>query len=554
MPDLRPLEDPRCRPAPGSKAAGLARASRLGLPVLDGWVVPAEALRPIRRIGVDALAAAGAATAQLAVSACSLDPEFMRSVRGVVARFPHGAIVRSSSPLDADPSFSGAFATYHEVGVDELETAIVGCVASTLTRDAVARCEASGIAAADIELEVLVQPWEPFDVGGTSTATADGSVRVVAAAGGPAALAGGLRSGTVSVLDPAGPARGGSALAGAARLARAVVASLGADQIEWGSRGGDIVLLQVRRTLEPATAQPVPVDADLGNIDPFVERVARLAVRFPGPIGDGLVLPWAVALDRIPEAPALEVRDTSIALDEVERAAAELTSQAWDVPAAEAVARWQAMAAQARSGEPGAVTEAGERLHAPDLAVAVRALGLWRGIGERLAADGVLAHPAQVWRLSPERLRAGARGAVRVLPVALGPDRWEMFVAAVAAAVGDVATGTAVAPGVGAGLVHRLVAGAGRPGPRAVLVAHRPVPQIAPLLWGCAGLVTVDGSDGAHLFEVARSLGVPAVTSPGFGGRGAPPSGALVAIDGRAGSIAVLNETLGAGDRLEIGA
>jgi phosphohistidine swiveling domain-containing protein len=75
-----------------------------------------------------------------------------------------------------------------------------------------------------------------------------------------------------------------------------------------------------------------------------------------------------------------------------------------------------------------------------------------------------------------------------------------------------------------------------------MLVAARPLPQIAPLLWGCAGLVTVEGSVGAHLFEVARSLGVPVVTSPDFADGGIPPSGAFAAIDGAAGSIAVLDE------------
>jgi phosphoenolpyruvate-protein kinase (PTS system EI component) len=66
------------------------------------------------------------------------------------------------------------------------------------------------------------------------------------------------------------------------------------------------------------------------------------------------------------------------------------------------------------------------------------------------------------------------------------------------------------------------------------------VPQIAPLLWGCAGLVTTEGSEGAHLFDVARSLGVPAVTSL-QGEPGAFAPGSLVAVDGDRGAIAVLD-------------
>jgi phosphoenolpyruvate-protein kinase (PTS system EI component) len=73
-----------------------------------------------------------------------------------------------------------------------------------------------------------------------------------------------------------------------------------------------------------------------------------------------------------------------------------------------------------------------------------------------------------------------------------------------------------------------------------VLIATRPVPQIAPLLWGCAGLVTNEGSEGAHLFEVARSLGVPAVTSLRPSLPGAPAPGRLMAVDGDRGTVAIL--------------
>jgi len=183
-----------------------------------------------------------------------------------------------------------------------------------------------------------------------------------------------------------------------------------------------------------------------------------------------------------------------------------------------------------------------------------RLLGLMYGIGDRLAAIGWLAHPSQLWRVPLDHLRAIEAAPEGSALVPLGPDRWEPFAVAVIAARGVPAHGEPVAPGIGAGPIHRLQAGAGRPGPRAVLVAPRPVPQIAPLLWGCAGLVTVGGSDGAHLFEVARSLGVPAVTSPDFADRGIPPTGAFAAVDGTVGSIAVLDELeppgAGSGSRL----
>ena len=45
-----------------------------------------------------------------------------------------------------------------------------------------------------------------------------------------------------------------------------------------------------------------------------------------------------------------------------------------------------------------------------------------------------------------------------------------------------------------------------------MLVAPRPLPHLAPLLWDAAAVVTTGGGPGAHLFESARALGIPAVS------------------------------------------
>jgi phosphohistidine swiveling domain-containing protein len=76
--------------------------------------------------------------------------------------------------------------------------------------------------------------------------------------------------------------------------------------------------------------------------------------------------------------------------------------------------------------------------------------------------------------------------------------------------------------------------------PREVLAIAEPVPQVAALLWNAAGVVTSGGSVGAHLFEVARSLGVPAVVGADL----AADDGCLAAVDGDAGVVWVL-ETSG---------
>lgn len=47
--------------------------------------------------------------------------------------------------------------------------------------------------------------------------------------------------------------------------------------------------------------------------------------------------------------------------------------------------------------------------------------------------------------------------------------------------------------------------------PRDVVVGVHPVPGLAALLFDAAALVTTGGGPAAHLFESARSLGIPAL-------------------------------------------
>ena len=46
----------------------------------------------------------------------------------------------------------------------------------------------------------------------------------------------------------------------------------------------------------------------------------------------------------------------------------------------------------------------------------------------------------------------------------------------------------------------------------AILLVDRPLPALAPLLFGARGVISRSGAAGSHLAEVARSLGVPMVT------------------------------------------
>ena len=67
--------------------------------------------------------------------------------------------------------------------------------------------------------------------------------------------------------------------------------------------------------------------------------------------------------------------------------------------------------------------------------------------------------------------------------------------------------------GIGAGRLVWLDSSkqTGHVRPRDIIVTQYPLQNISPLLWDAAGIITIGGAPTAHLFEVARSLTVPAV-------------------------------------------
>ncbi len=110
--------------------------------------------------------------------------------------------------------------------------------------------------------------------------------------------------------------------------------------------------------------------------------------------------------------------------------------------------------------------------------------------------------------------------------------------------------GSPAAAGWGAGRIH-LVRDAGdaeHVEPRQILAVLYPLNNLAPLLWDAAGLVTIGGSPGAHLFEVAASLGLPAVCGVDLADATGPSLDALRAshswvgaVDGTGGSVTILD-------------
>jgi hypothetical protein len=273
----------------------------------------------------------------------------------------------------------------------------------------------------------------------------------------------------------------------------------------------------------------------LGLGSPRAIRIAQLVRRAPGPLGEALVLPWAVAAPDLaialhatdgmaapqasgePSSPARPSRarppDVAALLREATELAARLTAEAWSAPAAEAQARARASLRELRGDEPGRALARFATLRPPDpaeVAALARAIGRLR---EALVAAGIASDEALAWHVDPATVdarpeRGDGTGLQRV-----GIDRWEAFAAAVAMATAPAERGVPAAGGVGAGRLAWV------PDPRAahvfrprdVLVTPRPLPHLAPLLWDAAAAVTVGGGPGAHLFESARALGIPAV-------------------------------------------
>ena len=550
-PALVSLDEPLARDPRrvGSKAAGLAQARAAGLPALPGAVVPVECARAAIDQGVKALDAGGSGAARLAVMAVDPDAAVLAALRVAADEFAGPSIVRSSSPVESGGAWSGAFSTFEDVTVDQLSTALRGVWASMFTVQALERFEATGVDPRDAGMAVLVQPQVRPSCGGVATVRDDGTVDVVATDRRLAELVAGWETGVhatvgadgsvgaVETVEPFGP----EAFTAAAELARAVRALLGDDGIEWAMVDGEVVLLQSSKS---APSNPVSrrdrAAREPGIEDPVALQIAVGAAAFPGSLGEALVLPWWTAADALIVRPAtgpstqpIEDLDAAVAL------AAALTDEAWTDQGGAATAReaLRNLRAQHRTA-----VAAFDRLRPVSAAVGQRLVELLEGVAAAAVARGLTRTPDAVWRHAPERVRAWFEGTASAPTPAFGPDIWEPFVYATLMAAKRATPGIAAAPGIGAGRVtvvgdpHAPPAAPGR----AVVVAPFPVPALAPMLWGAAGLVTLGGNPGAHLVEVARSLGVPAVVGVGEHGAtlGEFAGGhSIAAVDGDSGGV-----------------
>jgi len=156
-----------------------------------------------------------------------------------------------------------------------------------------------------------------------------------------------------------------------------------------------------------------------------------------------------------------------------------------------------------------------------------------------MADRGAVANPMDAWRMSTGEIEAVLAGNRRPPPNRVGTGSWEPLVAAVVLAYGARHSGVPASGGIGAGLrsdIAHLGAAGGLPH-RSVVTATEAVPALSQLLWDSAGLVTHVGSPAAHVFESARSLGVPAVSGVALG----EGDEQIIAVDGYAGVVAVMS-------------
>ena len=532
----------------GGKAAWLARGRRAGLPVLPGFVVPAEVSRDAMRRGTEAMGQRGPGGALLTVSSGSMDGGLESVVIAAARSLGGPLVVRSSSVLEAGGEWSGAFTSYLDIHPEEAPKAVRGCWASAFTVHTLDRYAVADVAPGSIPMAVLIQPALDPDFGGVARLV-DGEVTVTGVAGSPAPLVQGWDPGAHGRVSRSGMVTGesaidlmGSDLIGAvSKVLQEAYELVGANSCEWAAVDGKVTLLQLMQVQErPALAVEIPAVFE----DPAIIDLARLVRRFPGPLGEELVLPWAVAAPGYFLAPVepLELDPLESLLEAIEQSRS-LVSTAWRTTKAIGSDRAATLVRGLRGDETERALGAFAGLRVPDLDQAQAVLRLLETARRGLVAAGAVADPQLAWHLRVVEAIAILRERhAPVLKSRIGFDRWEPFDAAAVIAHGKVGVGVAAAPGTAVGRMCFVSDPHDVPDfrPRDVLVGTHPLPNLAALLWDASAVITTGGGPAAHLFESARALGIPAVTGLDLeallGGDPARNSGQVsLAVDGLGG-------------------
>ena len=102
------------------------------------------------------LAAGGSGAARLALIEAPLDDELVAALRSAGTSQGPRIVVRSSSPLEAEGAWSGAFTSYTDATPEDLPTLVRGCWASAFNLDVLERWQAAGLDAGQLAMAVLI--------------------------------------------------------------------------------------------------------------------------------------------------------------------------------------------------------------------------------------------------------------------------------------------------------------------------------------------------------------------------------------------------------------
>lgn len=503
----------------GAKAAWLADARQRGLPVLPGVVVTADVSEPYLEHGFELLQAHGSGRARIVLSSASFPDSLATELATATADYSIPMVVRSSSILEASGHWSGAFTSYLDIREGEIPKAVLGCYASVFTQHTVERFAAAGVEPSKARMAVLVQPALDPAFGGTARLTGDEAI-ITGVAGSPAPLVQGWDPGAQARVvgttvrgDEAVALMGERLLLRVARLLEDARDALGANSCEWAVQGDDLWLLQVQRFADVETGRGIDIPEAFAT--DHMARLGRLIRRYPGPLAEELVLPWAVGdpdlADVEPPSAGLDPVD---AIQDATEHAAVLTAEVWGLPKAQAASTARATLRELRGPdpEPALVRLAG--LRPPDAERAAGVLSAVSAVRDHLASIGAVTFPELAWHIDAANARAFITGErTPTLKGRIGFDRWEPMNAAVVTATGESITGTSASGGIAYGRMC-IVLDPGKAHhfrPRDVVVGVHPVPGLAPLLFDAAALITTGGGPAAHLFESAQALAIPAL-------------------------------------------
>jgi phosphohistidine swiveling domain-containing protein len=322
--------------------------------------------------GVAAIRANGVGTGRVAVLSLILDAALVSELRDVVDGLGGRVIVRSSSPLEGDPRWAGAFSSVTGVGAGDVATGVRSCWASAFAVDPLRRLDAYGLPLEALELAVLLQPEITPEAGGLARTKpgpgAGPGVIIEGVRGHPGPLLSGWARGAAARVGDTGPGAaedgglaaliGPGTVADVAGLADRICAELGDDVIEWAVSDGKVWLLQSGRSAPsagPAATPPgalAPVAAATAASGTGMAAIAALIHQRGTRVPAQPAAPGTAAGPLLPcrphESPARDCRDAILLVDQPQPALAPLLFGARGI-IAQAGAASSHLAAVARS-------------------------------------------------------------------------------------------------------------------------------------------------------------------------------------------------------------